>query len=379
MRGVVSLAAAFAVPADDAVGRPVPRPAAAGVPDVRGGGRHAAAARADAAVADPGARRPERRRPRDALRAGRRPDQGGPGRRRPARRGAGRAARRTDVHERAADGPARLERRGGSNAAWERLGRGDDEIGESPAAAFRRLRLEMLAAEREAFIAERDAGTIDDEVLRSVLRGLDLEEASAQPELGTSDTVGAATSARKARMPSTMAPRRGARPRDPRRTDPPAGRLCSRTLAKNCGATRHSVIGRSEGSPCVGRLGSVSRRRCPVSTIRSTRYVMAAPDKLHLLRRSPAVRRAPESVSAIMTNSSARNSLADTLFWSAKAARSDPTPTSAPEVRPERCSSCARVGHSGTCGHQWLVSCQWPSSIVAPLQQRSWDYSATDQ
>jgi CPA1 family monovalent cation:H+ antiporter len=36
----------------------------------------------------------------------------------------------------------------------------------------------MLRAERETFIAERDAGRIDDEVLRSVLRGLDLEEAT---------------------------------------------------------------------------------------------------------------------------------------------------------------------------------------------------------
>ena len=53
-----------------------------------------------------------------------------------------------------------------------------DEIGESPTSAFRRLRLEMLAAEREAFIAERDSGHIDDEVLRSVLHGLDLEEAT---------------------------------------------------------------------------------------------------------------------------------------------------------------------------------------------------------
>jgi CPA1 family monovalent cation:H+ antiporter len=64
------------------------------------------------------------------------------------------------------------------NSAWERLGRGEDEIGESPASAFRRLRLEMLAAERDTFIAERDAGNIDDEVLREVLRGLDLEEAT---------------------------------------------------------------------------------------------------------------------------------------------------------------------------------------------------------
>jgi CPA1 family monovalent cation:H+ antiporter len=64
------------------------------------------------------------------------------------------------------------------NSAWERLGRNEDEIGESPTSAFRRLRLEMLAAERAAFIAERDSGNIDDEVLRSVLHGLDLEEAT---------------------------------------------------------------------------------------------------------------------------------------------------------------------------------------------------------
>jgi monovalent cation/hydrogen antiporter len=64
------------------------------------------------------------------------------------------------------------------NAAWERLGRSDEDIGESPTAAFKRLRLEMLAAERETFIAERDSGHINDEVLRTVLRGLDLEEAT---------------------------------------------------------------------------------------------------------------------------------------------------------------------------------------------------------
>jgi monovalent cation/hydrogen antiporter len=63
-------------------------------------------------------------------------------------------------------------------AAWESLGRGADEIGEAPSAAFKRLRLEMLAAERNSFIEERDAGRISDEVLRSVLHGLDLEEAT---------------------------------------------------------------------------------------------------------------------------------------------------------------------------------------------------------
>lgn len=68
------------------------------------------------------------------------------------------------------------------NAVWERLGRSDDDIGESPASAMRRLRLEMLAAERKTYIAERDAGNIDDEVLRSVLHGLDLEEAALNRE-----------------------------------------------------------------------------------------------------------------------------------------------------------------------------------------------------
>ncbi|HWC82804.1 MAG TPA: Na+/H+ antiporter [Pseudonocardiaceae bacterium] len=67
---------------------------------------------------------------------------------------------------------AMTERRG--NAVWERLGRQDIE---SPATAFRRLRLEMLAAERQVYVDARDAGDIDDEVLRRVLNELDLEEA----------------------------------------------------------------------------------------------------------------------------------------------------------------------------------------------------------
>lgn len=35
----------------------------------------------------------------------------------------------------------------------------------------------MLTAEREALIAERNSGRIDDEVIRSMMFGLDLEEA----------------------------------------------------------------------------------------------------------------------------------------------------------------------------------------------------------
>ncbi len=83
----------------------------------------------------------------------------------------------TDVHERAADVLRGWNTRR-RNAAWERLGRDEEEIGESPVSAFRRLRLEMLAAERATLIAERDSGQIDDEVLRNALRGLDFEEAT---------------------------------------------------------------------------------------------------------------------------------------------------------------------------------------------------------
>ncbi|WP_231642865.1 Na+/H+ antiporter [Nocardia sp. NRRL S-836] len=65
------------------------------------------------------------------------------------------------------------------NAAWERLGR--QEL-ESPAAAYRRLRRVMLSAERDEFIKARDSGEIDDEVLFRVLRELDLEEAALSRE-----------------------------------------------------------------------------------------------------------------------------------------------------------------------------------------------------
>jgi CPA1 family monovalent cation:H+ antiporter len=81
------------------------------------------------------------------------------------------------THERAAD-VLRVWNTRRRNAAWERLGRDEDQIGESPTSTFRRMRLAMLAAEREVLIAERDSGRIDDEVLRSMLHGLDLEEAT---------------------------------------------------------------------------------------------------------------------------------------------------------------------------------------------------------
>ena len=73
-----------------------------------------------------------------------------------------------------------------ANSAWERLGRGgvmtslsepaSAEL-ETPAEAFRRLRRDMLTAERAVFVDMRNTGRIDDEILRRVLNELDLEEA----------------------------------------------------------------------------------------------------------------------------------------------------------------------------------------------------------
>ncbi|WP_163512467.1 Na+/H+ antiporter [Fodinicola acaciae] len=62
--------------------------------------------------------------------------------------------------------------------AWERLGSGPGPgAKETPSAAYRRLRREMLTAERAVFVRMRDSRQIDDEVLRRVTHELDLEEA----------------------------------------------------------------------------------------------------------------------------------------------------------------------------------------------------------
>ncbi len=74
---------------------------------------------------------------------------------------------------------ARLRERAELRAlqAWERLGASGPDRAETPQDAYRRLRREMLAVERTMFVELRDAGRIDDEVLRRVQEELDLEEA----------------------------------------------------------------------------------------------------------------------------------------------------------------------------------------------------------
>ncbi|MET7620855.1 Na+/H+ antiporter [Streptomyces sp. NPDC005408] len=73
-----------------------------------------------------------------------------------------------------------LERR--RNAVWERLGAVNELTGESADDTYRRLSGEMISAEREVFVQLRDQRRIDDEMMRTLLRRLDLEEAAAYRE-----------------------------------------------------------------------------------------------------------------------------------------------------------------------------------------------------
>ncbi|MFF3290754.1 Na+/H+ antiporter [Streptomyces sp. NPDC003023] len=73
-----------------------------------------------------------------------------------------------------------LERR--RNSVWERLGAVNAVTGESADDTYRRLSREMISTERDVFFELRDRREIDDEMLRTLLRRLDLEEAAAYRE-----------------------------------------------------------------------------------------------------------------------------------------------------------------------------------------------------
>ena len=62
-----------------------------------------------------------------------------------------------------------------TNSAWERLG-GADSDAETPSATYRRLRIAMLNAERDRVVALRGGGQWDDEVLQRALADVDREE-----------------------------------------------------------------------------------------------------------------------------------------------------------------------------------------------------------
>jgi monovalent cation/hydrogen antiporter len=81
-----------------------------------------------------------------------------------------------------------------NTSAWERLGSGNAGE-ETPSESYTRLRLEMLDAEREKVLAVRSTGTIPHEVVEDVLTALDVEESmldrrqARDEELEHSDTV----------------------------------------------------------------------------------------------------------------------------------------------------------------------------------------------
>ncbi|WP_200209899.1 Na+/H+ antiporter [Micromonospora coerulea] len=171
MRGVVTLAAALALPLTLAGGRPYPRQlfiwlafAVIVVTLVAQGATLPAVARRLRLPADDPVQ--------DALSAA------------AVQQEASRAAReRLDA---LADGapPAVVERLRGlvqsrTNLAWERLGGAERE---TPSQAYGRLRQEMIDAEREVYRAARDSGRIPEEVLVRAYRDLDLEESLLRQE-----------------------------------------------------------------------------------------------------------------------------------------------------------------------------------------------------
>ncbi|WP_329455719.1 Na+/H+ antiporter [Streptomyces sp. NBC_01497] len=75
-----------------------------------------------------------------------------------------------------------LERR--RNSVWERLGGVNEATGESADATYTRLSRTVIEIERSVFVELRDQRSIDDEMMRTLLRRLDLEEAAAYREGG---------------------------------------------------------------------------------------------------------------------------------------------------------------------------------------------------
>ena len=171
MRGVVTLAAALALPLTLADGRPYPRQlfiwlafAVIVVTLVAQGATLPAVARRLKLPPDDPVQ--------DALSAA------------AVQQQAGRAAR--ERLDKLAEGapPAVVERLRGlvqsrTNLAWERLGGTERE---TPSQAYARLRQEMIDAEREVFRAARDSGRIPEEVLVRAYRDLDLEESLLRQE-----------------------------------------------------------------------------------------------------------------------------------------------------------------------------------------------------
>ncbi|MET8850656.1 Na+/H+ antiporter [Amycolatopsis sp. NPDC004625] len=91
----------------------------------------------------------------------------------------------------------RLQHR--ADSAWEQLGR-QSALAETPSDAYRRLRLTLLEVERDQFLKARDSGSADDDVLRKVLERLDIEESMLDRDEAEPDVEG-----RELRTPAATA------------------------------------------------------------------------------------------------------------------------------------------------------------------------------
>ncbi|MDX3194287.1 Na+/H+ antiporter [Streptomyces sp. MN03-5084-2B] len=91
----------------------------------------------------------------------------------------------------------RLQHR--ADSAWEQLGR-QSALAETPSDAYRRLRLALLEVERDQFLKARDSGSADDDVLRRVLERLDIEESMLDRDEAEPDIEG-----RELRTPAATA------------------------------------------------------------------------------------------------------------------------------------------------------------------------------
>jgi CPA1 family monovalent cation:H+ antiporter len=78
--------------------------------------------------------------------------------------------------------------------SWERL----STSGEPPSALYARARRDMLAAERDVFVRARDSGRVPEDVARRVVRDLDLEEALLTEEVDATGSGSTATPSRDA-------------------------------------------------------------------------------------------------------------------------------------------------------------------------------------
>jgi CPA1 family monovalent cation:H+ antiporter len=83
-------------------------------------------------------------------------------------------------------------------AAWERLGR-DEPGSETPSEAYVRLRLEMLEAERAKVLKVRSTGAIPHEVVEDVLGALDVEESMLDVRVQRRDLLRASDQSRPVR------------------------------------------------------------------------------------------------------------------------------------------------------------------------------------